>query len=223
MVDKFKATFKLRESNQIIAKKLVITVKDIIKRRLILNSVSMAEEVGDLITQTLKTSTTYAALISAPLRGEIGFEEGTEKARVDAVIRALSESVRIQFPAAPSTTKGVKNLVRIGLVPKNLSFLYNMDESVIYTDKDQILPWLKWLLERGSEIIIDDYEPIFLLGAGRSRMAVMIDKGNTTGGFWKIPIEYQGVKGNNWITRELTSTVFRNKLKRIIVSNINRG
>jgi len=220
MARNFKANFKILETATQIKTKIADAAKKFIRKKFALNSSSIEEDVKNLIIQTLKSSNSYKKLISEPVRGEIGFEAGTEQSRVNAIIRAVAESVKIDFPLSNHSSQGAKKVVKIRLLPKTFRNIYGMEEANIYTNKGAILPWFKWLMEKGGEVIIDEYEPILIPGKGRSRIALMIKKGG--GGFWKIPLELQGTRENNWITRELSTATFKKKLRAVVASSLNK-
>lgn len=71
------------------------------------------------------------------------------------------------------------------------------------------IPWLAWLLLRGSAPIVQGYEMVFgnfpttrKLGQHMSRTgkAIMVPKPS---GFWRMPVEHAGTTDNNFVTRAL--------------------
>jgi hypothetical protein len=96
-----------------------------------------------------------------------------------------------------------------------------------YTSKpsNHLIPWLEWLLESGTTLLIKDYGITFDINEGsfqglfrsRSGQAIMVgskDADNQLhktfgleplkGSFsWSVPPEYAGTKNDNWVTRAL--------------------
>lgn len=67
------------------------------------------------------------------------------------------------------------------------------------------IPWLEWLLEAGSEILVRDWEVSFhemdvVRGHSRSGIAVMVE---SMGGYWQVPVEFRGVASDNFVLRAL--------------------
>ena len=75
-----------------------------------------------------------------------------------------------------------------------------MDEATVTDNQGQKLPWLEWLLLRGNQIIIRNYQ--VRMGASpysRTNMAVMVQSKKN----WRVPMEFAGTITNNWTTRAL--------------------
>jgi hypothetical protein len=61
------------------------------------------------------------------------------------------------------------------------------------------LHWLDWLLTKGDEIIISNFQYNPQTGLGRSGLGNMIP-----GGVFRVPPQYSGTFNNNFVTRALT-------------------
>jgi hypothetical protein len=82
--------------------------------------------------------------------------------------------------------------------------LYSSYAELKYSSKKNALPWLEWLLLRGSVPIIKEHE--IVIGPNRrsrTGLAVMKQKDGQT---WSVPKRYSGTIGDNWITRAIDSS-----------------
>lgn len=205
----------LLNSNQDI-KRAILEQADIKIRQILgANSDVIQSLIAESLRDKLKNTPEYLSMTLSGLKGAFGFEDGTEVARANAVVNAIADAVTIEFPVSTVTTNKIVNVLRVGLVPKEYDYLYQLQEAYIFTEKGDTLPWLEWLLEKGDRIIIDDYKVAFIPEKGRSRMAIMI---KSSGAFWKVPAKYSGTKNNNWITRTVMSMEFREDIKQIIAT-----
>ena len=63
------------------------------------------------------------------------------------------------------------------------------------------MPWLEWLLLKGNQIIVRNYEvKIGSNSRSRSGDAIMISSSEN----WRVPPEFIGTNTNNWTTRALS-------------------
>ncbi len=63
------------------------------------------------------------------------------------------------------------------------------------------LHWLDWLLTKGDEIIISNFQYNPQTGLGRSGLGNMIP-----GGVFRVPPQYSGTRTNNFVTRALVGS-----------------
>jgi hypothetical protein len=73
---------------------------------------------------------------------------------------------------------------------------------VIDGERGYSLPWLEWLLFRGGEIIVRNFEVEYGTNPrSRSGDAIMISSNKN----WRVPAQFAGTIGNNWTTRAISS------------------
>lgn len=120
---------------------------------------------------------------------------GDTSSIVNSIIGAVVNSLSFKFRPYSANLKGGFDIY---IQPNNFSDLLSLSKGhTIYKGGD--LHWLDWLLLRGDEIIIANYQYNPQTGLGRSGLGNMQE-----GGAFRIPPQYSGTKDNNFITRALT-------------------
>ena len=124
------------------------------------------------------------------LRSEFGISQTEAVVATETTIRAIQNGIKVEItPVKPNRPGKIAVSVDLtGLKTQNLS-------TVI---KNGSLPYMNWLLEYGDRTIIYDYS-ISAVGRGRSGVpGIMVG-----GSGWRVPPQYSGVEGNNFVTRAL--------------------
>lgn len=89
------------------------------------------------------------------------------------------------------------------MIQADYSDVLNADEALVKI-VGGALPWLEWLLLRGDDVIVRDYDVEFLPGKNnrksRTGMAIMVKGPNRQ---WSVPKEYAGDANNNFVTRAI--------------------
>jgi glycosyltransferase involved in cell wall biosynthesis len=87
------------------------------------------------------------------------------------------------------------------------------------TEKGETLDWLSWLLIRGGDIIIQEYDVEWCPPKSRTHMLIMV-KG--VGRRWRVPTYFQGTVQNNVITRVLDTmqSTYANSIENIMKREI---
>lgn len=159
------------------------------------------KRIAQEIKALFRTTDTYKALTTGVLVGEFGFEQGSSNRNIENVLLSITDTIRITFTPFRYRTTVYSGGIRISMLPSGLQDVLDFGGKFL-TEKGQEIPWLKWLLTKGDEIIISNYEFVEKPGAGRSTQGYMMETKEFYR-FWRVPPEYSGVKGNNWITRTL--------------------
>ena len=124
------------------------------------------------------------------LRSEFGITQTEAVVATETTIRAIQNGITVEItPLKPNRPgKIAVSLDLTGLKNQNLSTII----------KNGSLPYMNWLLEYGDRTIIYDYS-ISAVGRGRSGVpGIMVG-----GSGWRVPPQYSGVEGNNFVTRAL--------------------
>tara|TARA_Y100000385_G_scaffold288069_1_gene353777 strand:+ start:394 stop:1029 length:636 start_codon:yes stop_codon:yes gene_type:complete len=129
------------------------------------------------------------------LAAQFGIPEGSEEQVANAIALAVRSSLIINFNTVNNSLKGK---IDFAIQPSDFGNLLSLPEGVVSTDIGQ-LPWLEWLLIRGSTVIVNgyQYQPS---SDGRSGGGWMV-----SGGSWRVPPEYAGLPEDNFITRALSN------------------
>lgn len=160
---------------------------------------------------------TYKSLIFGDLRKEFGFYKGTETAVVSDIINEFINQIHVTEIPFKVTGSGYSGGIRVDIIEKDFSKVLSLPSAEIFTEKQELLPWLEWLLLMGKRVIVKDYVVDFR-SDGRSGGAIMIPE---QGESWRVPPEFAGTKTKNWITRAIKdSDKYSALIQKIIIEEI---
>lgn len=154
------------------------------------------------VVDFLKNTETYESLINGDLAAHFGLPIHKRQEMVDNILEKIGKNLHVEFNKIKVVNRDFSGELKIGVLIKNYIDILNMSEAFVNykTKNDEYvqLPWLDWLLLQGGKMLVSDHHIRFLIGKGRSGMALMIKKNATS---WRVPIEYQGDMVSNWLTR----------------------
>ena len=167
------------------------------------------KKIEPIIFNIIEGSEIYQSLVYGELNAHFGFPKGSAKDTVDAIVQKMSKSISIDFkPYRPLLRKNFSGRLRISISREDFSDVLGLIEStILVTSKKGAyeLPWLEWLLHRGSEVIVFGYQFIPMsVPYSRSGGGVMV---KNEASFWRVPSEYAGTPGDNWITKLLKNNI----------------
>jgi len=176
----------------------------------------ISTEIKILISESLRNQPEYSSLMTGTLKAELGIADATS---INSVIDALIETLAVQRNDIKVTNKGLSG----GFV---LTMMKSDDmNGVIYTEPASVkdasgysLPWLEWLLLKGNEILVKNYEVSYFPSPySRSGMAIMIPSSSS----WRVPPQFAGTENDNWTTRAINSV--EDSVYKIIQENIEKN
>jgi hypothetical protein len=139
------------------------------------------------------------------LQGEFGLANPGSQA--DSIVDLAVNALVIKPLPVKANWLGVGRVTDFGglqalIVPSELSFLTQSSYASFVSNSGYEVPWLTWLLESGSSVVIDDFYVLYGTNSQASRTgdAIMVPSGGSGKNF-RIKQYYAGVQGNNWITR----------------------
>lgn len=142
----------------------------------------------------VSSSPFFASLVSggvASIAAEFGITAGNELSVANVIQSAIVDSTNIEVGKFTRTLKGG---LQIRFQPSNFFNLLALPEGFSVTEKGTNLHWMDWLINKGDQIIVFDYD--FQPGLeGRSGGGVMIG-----GGAYRVNPRYAGVQDNNVFT-----------------------
>lgn len=144
-------------------------------------------------------SNEYQALIDGPLDAHFGIPKNTALDRLDVIVDTLIKSVVVEAKRVSVRSKRLTGGLTVKAFQADFQDLLGLPEGQVITAKNELLPWLEWLLIRGDEIIVQEYRIDF--GShpqSRSGKAIMI---SDEASVWRVPPGVSGTIRNNWITR----------------------
>lgn len=125
------------------------------------------------------------------LSGQFGIK-GAVINIVDKIVQSVVNATEIKFI---QYTKNLKGGLELRFQPTTFANLLSLPEGhTVYNGGD--LHWLDWLLKRGDNIIVANYQYNPQTGLGRSGLGNMIP-----GGSFRVPPQFSGTEDNNFITR----------------------
>ncbi|NDB84435.1 MAG: hypothetical protein EB127_17290 [Alphaproteobacteria bacterium] len=145
---------------------------------------------------------------SSPLSlvGQFGIS-GDSNAIVSSIIGAIVDATSIKFIKYSANLRGG---LELQFQPATFGNLLGLSAGhTVFQGGD--LHWLDWLLLRGDNIIITNYQYNPATGLGRSGLGNMIG-----GGAFRVPPEFAGTKDDNFITRAFLNPEVETQLSDVL-------
>lgn len=204
-----KVDIKLIESNSQIRQLMLSELARQLRETFVLARPRIINRTKDVVRDALKQEPEYQSLVSGKLRAELGI---ADSANIDTIVEALVNTLDLITTSVTFNNAGLRGGFILQMIQSdNISGIIGMSEATVTDNQGQTLPWLEWLLLRGNQIIIRNYE--VRMGASpysRTNMAVMVQSKEN----WRVPMEFAGTITNNWTTRAL------DKVSAQIIDNI---
>jgi hypothetical protein len=212
-----KFSLSLVETNTEIRQKILLAMQPLIEKALDNTIQNLSKDIKNLLISALKSEPEYSSLISGELRREFGI---SDTSNVNIAIENIANSIKINKKAIKINNNGLSGGIEINII-NNQDYggaLSDYSGQVIDNDRGYSLPWLEWLLLRGNQIIVKNYE-VKLGGNSRSRSgdAIMISSSSN----WRVPPTFAGTIQDNWTTRALST--IENELTNLIRSTFEKN
>lgn len=192
-------SLSLLESDSQIRTMILQALTEDINDTLIKSIDEIRDNIKELFISSLKQEPEYQSLIAGKLKAELGISDTNT---VNNIVEKLADTITLQINPIRSSNIGLSGGLTInGIFANDIGGLIgDTDAMVNDNERGYSLPWLEWLILRGTESLVMDYKVNFSPGNpySRSGMAVMVSE---AGSEWKVPSEFAGVIDNNWITR----------------------
>lgn len=213
---------QIKEETSKIVKKVekILLLKAYNRLKLVAGSIQA--DMREFNLKLWKASDTYNSLLYGDLTHELGFPQGEAPRMVDAILDKVADSI-IVIPRLPKSGKEKTIIMSFKIVTKSLPGITDLPEAEVDTGKtvsndisndfgsfgaaplSRKLPWVDWLLFRGNNYLIFNYEYVDVVDPdSRSGKGLMIRNENEN---WKVPSEYSGTRNSNWITRTLEDNI----------------
>jgi hypothetical protein len=194
-------------------KKILGAVKDEFNRifKQIVNPVR--QRIAPLVSQAVASSPEVQSMLGGSLQGDLGFIN--PQRFVNALLKAISAAVKVEFDRITVSGNTLRGGLSVHIFEADYSELLNIPEAS-YQSGIYEIPWLKWLILEGNNIIVADYHIEFgSFPQSRSKKAVMKKRGS-----YRIPAEFAGNEHNNFITRSLE--IIDDQIDNIIQQEIDK-
>jgi hypothetical protein len=174
----------------------------------------ITERISEESLEIWKSTSTYHSLTNpggglntdANLFHQFGFTPADAINIVDGFLEEASKNVRVDFSEFRPGTKSIfGGGIKVFVLRESLGDSLSSAFSSFSTEKGQQIEWAKWLLTEGNKILISDFK--FKGGSdlySRSSSGIMI---KASGGVFRVPPEHQGIRGDNFLTRSLNSSI----------------
>lgn len=198
-------SIKLKETEQQIQALILKQLNKAIVECLSKAKIGIARAVKLQVEAAIKRAPEYESLTSddGKLRVQFGLVDADSKVKeiIDLFVNEIQVVVRTPLVSGSTIRAGIE----IKAIKGDFSDALSSTSASQITEKGESLPWLEWLLTRGDTIILREYEVVSkgkALAKSRTGGAVTIKKKS---GSWRVPPEFSGSEGDNWITRAIDS------------------
>jgi len=205
-------TANVKSSNASIRRAIMSSMARLLNRRWAFNQglhAAIRRDLSTHIFSTLQQTDTYRSLIDSKgtLRTQFGLQY--KEAQVDPIILKASQSVDIVIkPFRSVAGSHIRGGITIGMLEINFEQdLANEPTASFISEKDKLVPWVKWLLTEGDRIAVADYTIKTFPQRSRTRSLIMVKPTQGTERNYRVPPEYSGTVGKNFITEALDDEV----------------
>jgi hypothetical protein len=211
-----KFSLRLLETDNQIAKLIMDELKIILDKAISKALPTISSQIKILVSESLRNQPEYSSLMTGTLKAELGIADATS---INSVIDALIETLSVQKNAITVTNKGLSGgFVLTMMKSDDLNGVIYADIASVKDTSGYSLPWLEWLLLKGNEILVKNYEVSYFPSPySRSGMAIMIPSSSS----WRVPPQFAGTENDNWTTRAINSV--EDSVYKIIQENIEKN
>lgn len=203
-------TIKLLDSINKIEQNINKASAEVINDKLFKNQSSILNKSKSLAVSWLMIQPEIISLLSSSkdsLAGQFGIPVGLVSNVISSIKISFENSINIKFVKYNDKLRGG---LEINFQPNDFINLLSLPQGhTIYSGGD--LHWLDWLLKRGNNIIVINYQYNPLTGFGRSGLGIMVP-----GGSFRVPPQFSGTDKDNFITRALIGTNQEQQISKII-------
>lgn len=178
----------------------------------------IVNKVKPIIKDYIKAEPEYQDLISGSLRYELGIPDA---AMVDRIVEIWVNNINVQNKPVKISGNKLSGGFAINAIKSDYTDVLSSSSATI-TDSQtgSLVPWLEWLLLRGGDILVKDYEvQIGPNPRSRTGMAVMVSSNKD----YRMPAKFAGTDGNNWVYRAISKiddTTMQNIIQNALEKNI---
>ena len=157
-------------------------------------------KVKQILKESIESQPEYNALRSGKLRYELGIPD---PGMVSSIVDTWVNSVTVKIKSVSVRGNTLVGGFSVYAVQSNYADVLGSSSATI-TDVNtgSVVPWLEWLLLRGGDILVSNYE-VKMGPNPRSRTggAIMISSTQD----YRMPAAYAGTESNNWVYRGIKS------------------
>lgn len=188
-------SIEILESDGMIVKKIHTSLAKVFNKSLSKSASNINASLKPIISGALSASPELSSLSGGILAVDFGLTTDPTGPIVNSIVNSLD----IDIQKAIGTASGIKGGLLITMQPIDYSNLFSLSvaEQII---EGGSLPWLKWLLTFGQQIIIGDFGVKYEAGRGRRGGGYMTIEERP----FKVNSAFAGTADNNFITRSVS-------------------
>lgn len=213
-----KFSLKLLDTDKSISDRILSALKTQVSLAFNKSKNSIVQKIKPIIRDLIKIESEYSSLISGQLKYELGVPDASI---VDQIVEVWVNNVNVvNNPIKISGNKLVGGF-RIEMIESDYSdVLSSAGATITDSNTGSLVPWLEWLLLRGGDIVVKNYEvQMGVNPRSRTGMAIMISSKDN----YRIPAKYAGIQNNNWVYRAISKiddTTMQNIIQHELEKNI---
>jgi len=161
---------------------------------------AIQNRISNLLRTAIEGSLTIRDLKGGQLQADFGLTDGAADAATRDIVNAVVSAVNVFFQRS-RRGKTLGNLV-IQIDPAIVSTaVQTSTTNGIYSSNGNQITWLDWLMNKGTQVVVDGFEFVSTDYNERSRSGggFMLP----TGGVFRVDPEFAGTAGDNFITRAI--------------------
>jgi len=191
---------KVIDSTNTVKARILFEAREVMNKAYKKSKPQIELKARQLILSELEKSPTVQSLLKNKLQADFGLSSSSARKGVDNILSVISRNINVDFVISSSNLVGS---IKLNLLPPDVSQLTSLPSASYINNgrKGGEIPWLEWLLTRGTEIVIDGYHVTYKESRySRSGKAEM-----RKSGFFRINSDDAGTIDDNFITRTIRS------------------
>ncbi len=161
---------------------------------------AIQNRISNLLRTAIEGSPTIQSLKGGELQVDFGLTDGEAAAATQDIVNAVVSAVNVFFQKS-KRGKTLGNLV-IQIDPAIVSTaVQTSTTNGIYNSNGNQITWLDWLMNKGTQVVVEGFEVVSTDYDERSRSGggFMLP----TGGVFRVAPEFAGTAGDNFVTRAI--------------------
>lgn len=202
-------SLNLVESDKYITQQILSALKTQVSNAFTKSKNYIIKNIKPIIRQSITAEPEYNSLINGQLKYELGIPDQTI---VDAIVDIWVNNIDIENRSVKINGTSLSGGFSLNMIQSDYQDVLSASQATI-TDSQtgSLVPWLSWLLLRGGDILVKDYEvQIGPNPRSRTGMAIMVSSTDN----YRMPGKFAGTENNNWVYRAI------NKLDDATMQNI---
>lgn len=195
-----KGTIQIIESIDSIKAKINFAFREEVDRRMKAAAPRIEARVGTLVASRLISTPHARSILGGQLKIDFGLTDAVALAALTELIAAVKKSVRVSLTKTSGST--LVYSMTVAILPQGLSSVLSTIGT--YDSNGHEIGWMKWLLTKGVEVVVEDYFVAYGLSPPNSRSGggIMIKSG-TSGRDFRVDPAFAGTEDDNFVVNTL--------------------